>query len=176
VTAKPWRVICSCGWERECSSEWAAQSIAKLHPQLASMDMAHVTRVEGPGDTSIGQQLTLGNAEHEGPGRDDSARRDINVSTHDSQIEGPPYGSQPGRGSSMSGARDIEYRGHFIDVQSYESEGRRWWPKAIVSIYRSGTLHQQILSAPGEVLLESEEAAETYALGMAKKWIDDQDG
>jgi hypothetical protein len=44
-----------------------------------------------------------------------------------------------------------------------------------VSIYRSGTLHQQILSAPGEVLLESEEAAETYALGMAKKWIDDQD-
>jgi hypothetical protein len=75
----------------------------------------------------------------------------------------------------MSGARDIEYRGHFIDVQSYESEGRRWWPKAIVSIYRSGTLYQQILSAPGEVLLESEEAAETYALGMAKKWIDDQD-
>jgi hypothetical protein len=160
VTAKPWLVTCSCGWERECSSEWAAQSISKLHPQFASMDVAHVTRVEGPG---------------EGPGRDDSARRDINVSTHDSQVEGPPYGSQPGRDSSMSGAPDIEYRGHFIDVQSYESEGRRWRPKAMVSIYRSGTLHQQILSAPGEVLLESEEAAETYSLAMAKKWIDDQD-
>ena len=87
-----------------------------------------------------------------GQQRGDSARRDI-----------------------KSGASDIEYRGHFIDVQSYESEGRRWRPKAILSIYRSGTLHQQILSAPGEVLLESEEAAETYSLAMAKRWIDEQD-
>jgi len=152
MTAKPWLVICSCGWERACASEWAAQSIAKLHPQLASVDVAHVTRVEGPGATSIGQQLTLGNAEHEGPGRDDSARRD-----------------------SKSGASDIEYRGYFIDVQSYESEGRRWRPKAILSIYRNGSLHRQVLSAPGEVLLESEETAETYSLAMAKKWIDEQD-
>ena len=151
MTAKPWLVICSCGWERACSSEWAAQSIAKLDPQLASTNMAHVTRVEGPaGANSIGHQLTLGNAEHEGPGRDESARRDI-----------------------KSGAPDIEYRGHFIDVQSCESEGRRWRPKAILSIYRSGTLHQQILSAAGEVLFESEEA-ETYSLAMAKKWIDEQ--
>jgi hypothetical protein len=44
----PWLVTCSCGWERECSSEWAARSVAKLHPQLAPMDVAHVTRVEGP--------------------------------------------------------------------------------------------------------------------------------
>lgn len=116
------------------------------------MDVAHVTRVEGPGAASMGQQLTLGNAEHEGPGRDDSARRDI-----------------------KSGASDIEYRGHFIDVQSHESEGRRWRPKAILSIYRNGRLHRQILSAPGEVLLESEEAAETYSLAMAKKWIDEQE-
>ena len=174
MTAKLWLVICSCGWERACSSEWAAQSIGKLHPQFASLDLAHVTRVQGPGDTSIGQQFAVGDAEHEGPGRDDSARRDINVSTHGSKAQGRPYGSQPGRDSSMIGAPDIEYRGHFIDVQSYESEGRRWRPKAIVSIYRSRTLHQQILSAPGEVLLESEEAAETYSLEMAKKWIDDQ--
>jgi len=153
VTAKPWLVICSCGWERACSSEWAAQSITKLHPQLAATNMAHVTRVEGPaGANSMGRQLTLGNAGHEGPGRYDSARRDI-----------------------KSGTSDIEYRGHFIDVQSSESEGGRWRPKAIVSIYRSGTLHQQILSAPGEVCLESEEAAETYSLAMAKKWIDEQD-
>ena len=41
-----WRLICSCDWERECSSEWAAQSVSKLHPQLAPMDMAHVTRDE----------------------------------------------------------------------------------------------------------------------------------
>ena len=54
-----WLVICSCGWERECSSEWAAQSVCKLHPQLGSMDVAHVTRVEGPESGAGGQQLTL---------------------------------------------------------------------------------------------------------------------
>jgi hypothetical protein len=59
VTAGHWLVTCSCGWERECSSEWAAQSVSKLHPQLASMDMAHVTRIEGPENGAGGQQLTL---------------------------------------------------------------------------------------------------------------------
>jgi hypothetical protein len=52
-------VICSCGWERECSSEWAARSVSKLHPQLAPMDVNHATRVEGPNDSAAGQQLTL---------------------------------------------------------------------------------------------------------------------
>jgi hypothetical protein len=54
-----WLVICSCGWERECSSEWAADSVSKLHPQLASMDVAHTTRIEGPEGGAGGQQLTL---------------------------------------------------------------------------------------------------------------------
>jgi hypothetical protein len=59
VTANHWRVMCSCGWERECSSEWAARSVAKLHPQRAPMDVAHVTRVERP-DTGAGErQLAL---------------------------------------------------------------------------------------------------------------------
>ena len=44
-----WLVLCSCGWERECPSEWAARSVSKLHPQLGPMDVAHVTRVEGTG-------------------------------------------------------------------------------------------------------------------------------
>jgi hypothetical protein len=51
IVAEPkrrWLVTCSCGWERECSSEWAARSVSKLHPQLAPMDVEHVTRVEGP--------------------------------------------------------------------------------------------------------------------------------
>ena len=68
---------------------------------------------------------------------------------------------------------DIEYRGHFIDVQSYESDGKRWRPKAVVSIYRGGALHHKIVSAPIEVLFESETAADTCSLAMAKKWIDD---
>jgi len=58
--AKPtWLVTCSCGWERECSSEWAARSVSRLHPELAPMDVAHVTRIEGPGNSTDGQQLTL---------------------------------------------------------------------------------------------------------------------
>src|SRR5258706_545166 len=48
ITRPRWLVTCSCGWERECSSEWAARSVSKLHPQLAQMDVSHVTRVEGP--------------------------------------------------------------------------------------------------------------------------------
>jgi hypothetical protein len=54
-----WLVTCSCGWERECASEWAAQSVSRLHPQLAPMDVAHMTRVEGPESGAGGQQLTL---------------------------------------------------------------------------------------------------------------------
>jgi hypothetical protein len=54
-----WLVVCSCGWERECSSEWAAQSACKLHPQLGPMDVEHVTRVEGQDDSVGDQQLTL---------------------------------------------------------------------------------------------------------------------
>jgi hypothetical protein len=54
-----WLVTCSCGWERECSSEWAVQSVSRLHPQLSAIDVTHVTRVEGPDQaTSGGQQLT----------------------------------------------------------------------------------------------------------------------
>jgi hypothetical protein len=59
VTAGHWLVTCSCGWGRECSSELAAQSVGKLHPQLAPMAVAHVPRVEGPDGDAGGQQLTL---------------------------------------------------------------------------------------------------------------------
>lgn len=73
----------------------------------------------------------------------------------------------------MSEAPDIEYRGHFIEVQSYESDAKRWRPKAVVSIYHGGALHQKLVSAPIEVLFDSEVEADTYSLTMAKKWIDD---
>jgi len=58
--SKPlWLVICSCGLARETVSEWAARSVSELHPQLAPMDVAHVTRVEGPEDSAGGKQLRL---------------------------------------------------------------------------------------------------------------------
>jgi hypothetical protein len=59
VIAKHWLVTCSCGWERQAVSEWAAKSLCRLHPQLAAMDVAHVTRVEGPDQAASGDQLTL---------------------------------------------------------------------------------------------------------------------
>jgi hypothetical protein len=68
---------------------------------------------------------------------------------------------------------DIEYRGYFIDIQSYESDGKRWQAKAVVSIYNGGALHQKIVSEPIEVLFDSETEADTYSLAVAKKWIDD---
>jgi hypothetical protein len=56
----PWRVVCSCGWERDCSSEWAAQTACKVHPRLAPMNVSHVTRVEGQEGGAVGpQQLSL---------------------------------------------------------------------------------------------------------------------
>lgn len=59
MIAKHWLVTGSCGWARECSSEWAARSVSTLHPQLAPTDVAHVARVEGPDNGAVGQQLTL---------------------------------------------------------------------------------------------------------------------
>ena len=58
-TKPRWLVTCSCGWTREASSEWAARSISKLHPQLARVDVAHETRIEGPDTSDTGQQLPL---------------------------------------------------------------------------------------------------------------------
>ena len=72
-----------------------------------------------------------------------------------------------------SQAPDIEYRGHFIEVQAYRSDDQRWRPKALVSVYQGGTVHQKFVSAPGEVSFDSEDDAVTYSLLIAKKWIDD---
>jgi len=36
MTNTHWLVTCSCGWTRECSSRWAAESVTKLHPKLSA--------------------------------------------------------------------------------------------------------------------------------------------
>ena len=59
VGKRPWLVTCSCGWERECSSEWAARSVSKLHQKLGPTDVEHTTRIEGPDNQPGGSQLTL---------------------------------------------------------------------------------------------------------------------
>jgi hypothetical protein len=54
-----WLVTCSCGWTHECSSEWAAQSVSKLHPQLGEMGVEHKTHIEAPGESRPPEQLRL---------------------------------------------------------------------------------------------------------------------
>jgi hypothetical protein len=59
VTAKRWLVTCSCGWGRECISEWAAQTVSRLHQQLADVGAEHTTQIEPPDNVKDGGQLPL---------------------------------------------------------------------------------------------------------------------
>jgi hypothetical protein len=56
-----WHVTCSCGWEREASSAWAASAILRLHVQhLGDPTIEHtVTIEEPPTDAPPGTQLPL---------------------------------------------------------------------------------------------------------------------
>ena len=55
-----WMVTCSCGWTRECSSRWAAESVTKLHPKLSASGTEHtITIQEPPADSPGGEQLPL---------------------------------------------------------------------------------------------------------------------
>jgi len=49
--------MCSCGWERECVSAWAAESVSRLHQQLGDVGVEHVTRIEAPEGPTNGEQL-----------------------------------------------------------------------------------------------------------------------
>jgi hypothetical protein len=56
-----WRVVCSCGWERETSSVWAATASLRLHVRhLGAPGIEHaVTIEEPPTDAQPGEQLPL---------------------------------------------------------------------------------------------------------------------
>ncbi len=55
-----WVVTCSCSWSRECSSRWAAESVANLHLRLSVPGTQHtITIEEPPADAPPGTQLTL---------------------------------------------------------------------------------------------------------------------
>jgi hypothetical protein len=68
---------------------------------------------------------------------------------------------------------DVQYKGRVIEAQSYESDGGRWRPKAVVSTEEGGRLHTHSVSAPLAGLFATEREADAYAVEMAKKWIDD---
>lgn len=57
-----WRVACSCGFEREATSAWAATAIAKLHVQMirGAREQDHTFTIEEPlRDDSGPTQLPL---------------------------------------------------------------------------------------------------------------------
>ncbi len=54
-----WLVTCSCGCTRECSSRWAAECVAKLHPGLSVPGTQHTLTIEEPPNDALGEQLTL---------------------------------------------------------------------------------------------------------------------
>lgn len=56
---RSWVVTCSCGWGRECASEWAAESVSRLHPQLGDLGVEHATQIEPPVNVRDGRQLPL---------------------------------------------------------------------------------------------------------------------
>jgi len=75
--------------------------------------------------------------------------------------------------TKMSQPDDVAYRGCTIEVQSYKSDGERWRPKAVVSVYEGGKVHLKQVPAPLDVLFASEQEADVYTVAMAKQWIDD---
>ncbi len=68
---------------------------------------------------------------------------------------------------------EVEYKGWLIEAQSYKSEGDRWRPKALLSIHEGGSVRIRPLTSFKE-MRDTEADANTYALQMAKTWIDEK--
>ncbi len=43
---RSWLVLCSGGWTKPVSEQWAAESVAKLHKKLGSTGTDHVVSIE----------------------------------------------------------------------------------------------------------------------------------
>jgi hypothetical protein len=69
---------------------------------------------------------------------------------------------------------EVQYKGREIETQSYQSDGARWRPKAMVITFGGGSVHTQPVSAPQDVTFETEQEADAYAVKMAQKWIDER--
>jgi hypothetical protein len=69
---------------------------------------------------------------------------------------------------------DVDYKGWLIEPQSYKSDGNQWRPKALVSVYKGGSVRVHQVPAPSSVTHDTEANSNAYAVEMAKKWIDDR--
>ena len=69
---------------------------------------------------------------------------------------------------------DVQYKGWVIEARSFESDGARWRPYAVVIIHVGRSTREHYVSALPDVVCDTEQDANAYAVAMAKKWIDDQ--
>lgn len=70
---------------------------------------------------------------------------------------------------------ECEYNGWLIESRSYEANGHRWRPRALVSQLDGGRICTHDVRALLSLTFETAQAADEYAVRMAKAWIEDRD-
>jgi hypothetical protein len=68
----------------------------------------------------------------------------------------------------------IEYKGYVVWIQSYELKSGGWVPRVLVVVPEAEGNGQQELQYPAEGILPLREEADTQAVAMAKRWIDER--
>ena len=69
----------------------------------------------------------------------------------------------------------IEHRGWQIESRSYEADGNRWCPRALVSRLDGARLCTHDVRALLSVTFDTAQDADDYSVRMAKTWIEDRD-
>ncbi|SRR6266478_1998500 len=67
-----------------------------------------------------------------------------------------------------------EYKGWQIESRSYEADGNRWCPRALVSRLDGGRFCPHDVRALRSVTFDTARDADDYAVEMAKTWIEDR--
>ena len=68
-----------------------------------------------------------------------------------------------------------EHKGWHIESRSYEAGGRRWCPRALVSVLDGGRFCTHDVRALLSVTFETPQDADDYAVRMAKVWIEERE-
>jgi hypothetical protein len=68
-----------------------------------------------------------------------------------------------------------EHKGWQIESRSYQADGNRWCPRALVSLFEGGGFCTHDVRALLSVTFATAWGADDYAVKMAKTWIEDRD-
>jgi hypothetical protein len=69
----------------------------------------------------------------------------------------------------------VEYKGWVIEAHSSNSDGDRWRPHGLAIMHVGSSTREHHVSALPNVMYDTEQDANAYAVEIAKKWIDNQD-